>query len=78
MGFRREEEMLETQAKIAKKCGRLDTWLLEKDTGEEPKNVTEKVWVSLPKAGSNAGFCFFRVEGNWAQQSCQKIFFNDF
>ena len=43
MGFRREEEMLKTQAKIAKKCGRLDTWLLEKDTGEEPKNVTEKV-----------------------------------
>ena len=47
MGFWEEEEMLETQVKIPKKCGHFDSWFeragLEEDTGEEPAKATEKV-----------------------------------
>ena len=79
MGFWEEEVMLETQAKIAKKRGRFDSWCkragLELDTTKESINMTEGVLDFLLKSELNARLFFFRVKGMWFKVHSKHIFY---
>ena len=79
IGFWEEEVMLETQAKIAKKRGRFDSWCkragLEVDTARESINMTEGVLDFLLKSELNARLYFFRVKGMWFKFHFKHIFY---
>ena len=67
--FWEEKEMLETHTKIAKWCGRLDSWYIISGLGENGREEG----LALPKLGLNSELYYFRVKGDWELHSIQYI-----